>query len=269
MEFYNGKLCMTYSELREVVSNTMIRKCVREGSIKSQRRPCNSTPALYAVDELPPQYKNEIYRRNPDIKQQAKCLDIMETVGQDGAAIEFFANYRLEDGRFLNYDKQCEYCNNAAILNALGKIMDQSNSHRQKQGHPKLKKAEFWQRAAEAMTEMAKSLPHSLPENHRRLQEKFDKYIGQGYGALVSGKFRNRNAAKIAGTQQENLLIKLLADHRNLDNSQVAKIYNYIAQAKKWPGITGRSIGYYRKKFALVCSAGRLGKAGFENRIAM
>ncbi len=116
------------------------------------------------------------------------------------------------------------------------------------------------------------STPHSLPENPRRLQEKFNQFFQGGkpnYEMLVTGKFGTRNAAKVATNEQQSVIIKLLSDHRNFDNEQVVMFYNIIAEQMSWTQITVETIRRYRRKYALLTSAGRLGDTEFRNRLAM
>lgn len=86
---------------------------------------------------------------------------------------------------------------------------------------------------------------------------------------LVTGKFGTRNAAKVATNEQQSVIIKLLSDHRNFDNEQVVMFYNIIAEQMSWTQITVETIRRYRRKYALLTSAGRLGDTEFRNRLAM
>lgn len=125
---------------------------------------------------------------------------------------------------------------------------------------------------ARALRRIGDKYPHSLPENPRRLQEKFNQFFQGGkpnYEMLVTGKFGTRNAAKVATNEQQSVIIKLLSDHRNFDNEQVVMFYNIIAEQMSWTQITVETIRRYRRKYALLTSAGRLGDTEFRNRLAM
>ena len=83
----------------------------------------------------------------------------------------------------MSTDKQTEYANNAAVLNAFRLVLERSDSQHRKQSKRCISKAEFWRKAAQALPRIADTFPHTLPENPRRLQEKFNQYVREGYGA--------------------------------------------------------------------------------------
>lgn len=270
MEYFNNKLCVTHAELTDgIVSKSLIDKWQSSGKVERVRRGCNGNSALFAVDSLPLKYKVEIYRRNPDMKAQAESKPFIETIEPDGVALDFYQKYELDDSKYLPTEKQNEYANNAAILNAFRVILERSNSQRARQSHKRVNKTEFWKKAAQALPRLADRFPHSLPENPRRLQEKFNQYQREGYPALVTGKYGTRNAAKIDDDTKESLLVQLIADARNLDNAQIARLYNLVAEAQKWDTITGAAVGVWRNKCDLVTAGGRLGTTRFRNQKTM
>ena len=270
MEYYNDKLCITHAELTDgIMSVAMLKKRQREGKVEQVRRGCNSTPALFTVDSLPPKYKTEVYRRHPDLKAQAESKPFVESIEPDGAALDFYQRHQFGDGKYLPTDKQTEYANNAAVLNAFRLVLERSDSQHRKQSKRCISKVEFWRKAAQALPRIADTFPHTLPENPRRLQEKFNQYMREGYGALITGKYGTRNAAKIDDDTKESLLIRLIADARNLDNAQIARIYNVVAETQGWKTITGAAVGVWREKHDLVTAGGRLGATRFRNQKSM
>lgn len=269
---HNSKiLYISHKELTEngIMSKTTIDALTRRNQLERLNRGCNGTPALIAVDSLPTKYRTEVYRRFPDLKAQAESKPFVEMVEPDGAALNFFQNYKLSDGRYLSEEKQEEYANNAAILNAFRMCLERANSQRTRQSQKRINKADFWRKASQALPRIADTFPHSLPENPRRLQEKFNQYNPNNYEILITNKFGIKTAAKVATEQQESVMIRLLSDHRNLDNEQIAGLYNFIAEHQDWKPITGAAVGIWRKKCDLVTSAGRLGAANFHNTKAM
>ena len=269
MEYYNNILCATCEDLKAIVNYDTLKKMVSRGKAERVRRPSAEQPALYAVDSLPLKYKTEVYRRYPDLKVQAESKPFVESIEPDGAALHFYQSYQLPDGRFLPTEKQNEYANNAAILNAFRTILERSDSQHRKQSKRCIGKTEFWRKAAQALPRIADTFPHSLPENPRRLQEKYNQYQREGYSVLITGKYGTRNAAKVKNDVQESLIIRLIADPRNLDNSQIASIYNLLAEAQGWDTITPAAIAVWRNKYDLVTAGGRLGETRFRNQKSM
>ena len=269
MEYYNNQLCATRDDLSEIVNYDTLKKMVLRGKAKRERRPSAELPALYAVDSLPLKYKMEVYRRYPDLKGQAESKPFVESIEPDGAALDFFQNYRFDDGRHLPTDKQTEYAHNAAVLNAFRVVLERSDSQHRKQSKRCISKAEFWRKAAQALPRIADTFPHTLPENPRRLQEKFNQYVREGYGVLITGRYGTRNAAKVTTEEQEAVIIRLLSDARNFDNKQILAMYNCIGGQLGWKNVTVRAIETRREKYDLVTSGGRLGETRFRNQKSM
>ena len=239
------------------------------GKLKQVRRACYDTPALFAVESLPLKYRTEVYRRYPDLQEKADSKPFMDTIIPDGQAMQFYADYVLADGRHLTIEKQAEYSNNCAIMNAFRQCIETSNSHRLRQGKPRLNKTEFWCKAAAALPRLADRFPHSLPESDRRLQRKFDEYLHDGYVCFISKKFQNANAAKVDDDVKESVLVQLIGHHNNLDNVAIANLYNAVAKQQDWKAITPSAVAVWREKLDLVTSAGRLGGTNFRNTKSM
>jgi len=272
LEYYNGTLCITGTAFIQsgnnpdgIVSECNYKHLRTRKNLKVLRRGCYETPALIAVDSLPTKYRNEVYTKYPDYHAQAQAKPFIDMIIPDGNAIMFFMELTLPDGRHLPQDRQSEYCNNAAILNTFRDMLEKANSQRKRQGARKLPRAKFWKDAAAALPRVADRWPHSLPENDRRLQERFGMYLRCGYESLVSKKFLNNNAAKVDDDVKESILTELLSDPRNLDNEQIMRLYNLMAESLNWKKITSSTIANWRDKIELVSFAGRRGENAFKN----
>ncbi len=252
-----------------IMSPTTIKWLKNQRKIVQVQRGCKGTPALFLVDSLPLKYRVEVYRRFPDLKEKEESKPFIDTIEPDVAALDFFENYILADGRHFKSEKITEYSNNAAILNAFHQVLIRSNSERIKQSHKRFNKTEFWRRAAQALPRIADTYVHSLPSNPRRLHEKFNQYQREGYSALIPGKYGIRTAAKISNEMQESVITQLIADARNLDNTRIARLYNLIAEAKGWKTITEHAVSDWRRKLDLVTAGGRLGATRFRAQKSM
>ena len=271
MEYYANTLCISHSELVAggVIKYSTLRNYIDSGRVKQLQLGGNGREALFAVDSLPLKYRTEVYRRYPDLQEQAESKPFMDTIIPDGEAMQFYETYTLADGRNLKPEVQRVYANNCAIMNAFRRVIETANSHRLRQSKPKLNKAEFWKKAAAALPRLADRFPHNLPEGERRLQRKFNEYLRDGYECFISKKFLNKNGAKVDSDEKEGLLIGLIAHHNNLDNAFIAKAYNAVAQVKGWPSITASAVGVWRDKTDLITAAGRLGVSNFRNHKSM
>ncbi|MEG1935112.1 MAG: hypothetical protein RR141_03900, partial [Rikenellaceae bacterium] len=239
MEYYNDTLCISHAELTSgIMSVSMLNWYNHTNKIERVRRGCNSTTALYAVNSLPYKCQVEAYRRNPDYQSQAETQGFIDKIEIDGVAVNFYENYKLDDGRNLSRDKVEEYVNNATILNAFIIAIGKSDSQHKKLGHRVLPKNEFWNRAAKALPRIADVYSNTLPQNARRLQSKCADYRREGYDALITQKYGIKNASRIDDATKQSLMIQLIADARNLDSSQIARLYNIVANAQGWKTIT-------------------------------
>ena len=270
MEMYNNALCISSAELTNgIMSAANLRKLSSRGQVQQARRACYGTSALYVVESLPVQYRAEVYRRWPDLKERAESKPFVDSVEPDGKAMQFFADYVLADGRHLTTDKQQEYANNCAVLNAFGELLTRANSHRMRQSKGRVNAGEFWTKAAAALPRLSDRWPNSLPNSPRRLRMKYAEYQAQGYECMISKKYQNKNAAKVLGDEQQSSLLVLLAHHNNLSDTEIAGRYNNVAKVKGWPQITASTVGVWREKLDLVTAAGRRGATNFRNERTM
>lgn len=251
MEVYNNIRCVTVEDLQGIMPYKTLNTLVYRGRVERIQRGCYDTPALYNADSFPSKYKAEIYRRFPDLAAQEEARPLLDKVVLDQAAETFFETHLLDEstGARLSEEKRTEYTNNASILNAFRDMLENSDDRHVKTSHAKIGRGEFWKRAAKALPRIADRWPNSLPQNPRRLQEKYNQYIKEGYASLISKKFHNSNSAKVNDEYKESVLMALIADGRNLDNAQIARVYNTVAgsMTPQWKKITASAVAARRK----------------------
>ncbi len=270
MEIINEIICISHAELTDgIYSHENLKKMVQRGKIKQVRKGGNGRVALYAVDSLPLKWRTEVYKRFPDLQEQAESREFLDTVEPDGAAFDFYQGYTLSDGRNLPPEKVVEYAGNAAVMNAFRRCWDAHVSKRQRSGTRTTLAKEFWSRAAAALPRLADRFPHSLPGSPRRLQMKFAEYVRDGYECFISGKFLNGNAAKVANDFQQSYISALLSHPNNLPDTKIAGLYNAMGEFHGWEPITGAAVGVWREKLGAKITAGRLGASNFRNHLTM
>lgn len=268
-EVINNRVCVGLQELNGIVTPVALRQMSSRGQSIVAQRACRNTPALYYVDSLPYKYRCEVYRRYPDLQAQAQAKPFVESIEPDGDALNFFDSYTFEDGSHLSADKAEEYSNNATLLRHFGRLLDTSNAMRIKTSHAKFPKGEFWSAAASALERMSDEYPNSLPQNPRRLQEKYNQFIKQGYEVLISGKMGNRNASKVDTDEKRSVICALCAIPNGFDNEFVARYYNETADKLGWERISATTVAKYRKENGLVIDAARSGSTSFSNTHTM
>lgn len=268
-ETINNRISVSVQELEGIISPSALGKLVQRGQATIAQRGCRNTPALYYLDSLPYKFRHEVYKRYPDLNAQVAAKPFIETIEPDGAAIKFFDLFKFDDGEGLDPDKREEYSNNAAILNSFAAWLDTSNSERKKSSQSRCPKGEFWEAASSALDRIADTYPNSLPRNSRRLQDKFNLYIKDGYRSLISGKHRNANASKVDTEEKRSIINALCAIPNGFDNEFVARCYNDIAVKQGWDKITAGTIAKHRNENSLLIDAVRHGSSHFSNTKAM
>lgn len=265
METINGTICISHAELTgRIITTANLNALVRKNQVKQMRKGGNGRTALYAVESLPLKWRTEVYKRYPDLQEQADSREFIDTVEPDGKALSFYQDYKLSDGRNLPDDKVLEYASNAAIMNAFRRRWEAHVSKRQRSGKHTTLAKEFWSRAAAALPRLADHFPHSLPGSPRRLQMKFAEYVSSGYECFISGKFLNGNAGKVLTDEQTGYLATLISNPNNVQDTVVAKFYNAKARMLGWKEITAAAVGVWREKLQLEAAAGRLGVTSFR-----
>lgn len=265
METINRTICISHAELTgRIITTANLNALVRKNQVKQMRKGGNGRTALYAVESLPLKWRTEVYKRYPDLQEQADSREFIDTVEPDGKALSFYQDYKLSDGRNLPDDKVLEYASNAAIMNAFRRRWEAHVSKRQRSGKRTTLAKEFWSRAAAALPRLADHFPHSLPGSPRRLQMKFAEYVSSGYECFISGKFLNGNAGKVLTDEQTGYLATLISNPNNVQDTVVAKFYNAKARMLGWKEITAAAVGVWREKLQLEAAAGRLGVTSFR-----
>lgn len=248
--------------------------------IQVVRRACRNTPALVAFDSMPDRYKKAIVERVGDPRKQARQNVLEGLIEHSAAASRFFEEYVIDDSplppsgggyRHLPADKRREYYTNAIVLDGVKRLIESRNSKRKALGN---RATRFWDEISEAVQELdLTKWPHTLPANARSLERKYQRYLAEGYGSLVHKAYQtgSKNAAKVADENQKAMLVTFMSDPRNLDNEQVARLYNMVAQQMDWKKITASAVAVWRDKCDDLIFARRHGaekyRAGREMQV--
>ena len=136
METINGQVCISHAELTgRIITTSNLKALVRKGQVQQVQKGGNGRAALFVVDSLPLKWRTEVYKRYPDLQEQADSREFMDTIEPDGAALLFYQSYKLSDGRNLPEAKQVELANNCAIMNAFRRCIEDCQSKRSKSGN--------------------------------------------------------------------------------------------------------------------------------------
>ena len=274
MEYCDGILCATHAELTDgiMTADTLMYYCKKDKGLRV-RRGCNGVPALYDVNRLAAGHRAEAKRRYVDPEAQAKARAFIDIIVIDQRAATYYEGVSIEGARGLSDEKRMLYTNSASILNACRVKLMEAEAEQKKVGKSRrVKMSDFWAAVAAHLPRVADIYPHSLPENPRVLQRKYQEYFRGGqpnYEVLISGKFRNKNAARVATPEQVAWLTKFLEHHTNLDGQEVADYYNTVCEAFGWPKVTRRTMLVWLQKLGWLVNAGRHGAKEYMNRYGM
>ena len=91
MEINDKKICLTFEELTgRIMTTANLKALVRKGQIKQVQRGGNGRVALFELDSLALKWRTEVYKRYPDLQEQAESREFIDTVEPDGAALNFY-----------------------------------------------------------------------------------------------------------------------------------------------------------------------------------
>lgn len=210
LETIDNKLCIQASALIEsgIITKANYDYHVRKGAIVVKQRACRNTPAMVEIVSMPERFRSQTEREFKSELHAFQCERLIEKrIIEDPEAMEFFSTVKTPSGSNLLKEKVIEYYNNAIVLNAIHKFLLEHKSFRNKLGNGKGSKR--WELIANELQQVdRKKYPHTLPENHRRLQEKYNNYMQDGYSILMHGNLANKNA-RIVNERLENLILSI------------------------------------------------------------
>ena len=264
----NNIICVSYSELvdSEIMTKDNYDKMRSRGRLKSIVRGGNGREAMIEFSSLPIDIKNSVVEMFGDpTKSYARDVFAM-AVKTDYKARKYYSDYVLADGRFLPFEVQEQYGRNVDVMNVLIRFNNKSSAFQRALGGSA---RGLWNSLANTCNELSIELNHDLPRNPKRLRAKVRDYQRDGYVSLISGKFLNKNSAKVVDIEQLSTIRELLRKHNNFDNVQLANFYNFFGESQGWKEITPATIQNYREKFDLETAPFRKGLTHFDNTKGM
>lgn len=273
MQWYNQILAIESRWLIDngVMSQANYKQLSARKNIVVVRNACPGTPALVSFESLPDRFKQKVLEIVPDVYDVAARNEVEEHIEHSSEASSYFENYLTGAKNYLSSEKVREYYANAIIFDAIKRLISERKGKHASLGHGH-GTTRYWDRISECVHGLDRSkYPHSLPVNARSLENKYKKYIDEGYESLIHKAYKTQNsgAAKIANDSQRSAMAVLISDPRNLDNEQVADIYNALAEQMKWEKICAATVGVWRKKLDDIVFARRHGLTAYRNEKSM
>lgn len=280
MQFYNNTLCISYGELVNknaqpniigkgaFISKYDYQNYKNSGKLKSVRRGCRGTDPLYDFELLPMEVKKEVAVKYKDVIKSAQQEPFKALLQHDYAALSFFETYTLPNGENLKANTIREYTSTAVVLNAIIKLQSNAKAWQSALGKTNTKSTSL-KNLTSILDTLQPKWGWKLPSGDRAMRGKISKYKTLGYVSLISGKLCNDNAAKVAETEQEAALRRIMALGRNFDDVQVMSIYNVTAEVAGWKKITKSTVANKRDQWQIYTDAGSRGKSNHDSNHAM
>lgn len=195
MEYYEGRLCVSYQELvgSGIMSAANYKQTAARGKMHVMRRGGGAAGnyALIAVDSLPLAYKEKVHALYPDGDLTHLKGWVCSNYEIDQAAVAFYHD-REKTGVDLRPGKIREYVTNASVLNCCIKLYNRAATAQ------KLFGGRYnWEEMTQAIEALRGEYGHTLPASTLRFRKKVNEYKSQGYACLISGKFGNQNKRKV------------------------------------------------------------------------
>lgn len=254
----NNKLCLTYDELVPIVlkrDNYHYHR--KQGNIVVLGRGGNGSKILIeyesAIEEIKTRIK-QVYGNPYDYMAKQPILDLIDW---DYQAQTYYMSYVLPNGSKLpasdidamgksqiNYVERYTKC--VSWLNMLGKFTTDKRALKQALN---ISVMDFW----DVVSELIKKQDIALPSNPKRLKEKLKEYNSyvdatDRYEMIIEKyRFGNSNA-EARDEESDALILKMLSDPRNHDDTVIAAAYNQYALANGKKPLTAGAIGYIRRQ---------------------
>ncbi|NJM14048.1 MAG: hypothetical protein HC896_00445 [Bacteroidales bacterium] len=201
-------MCVSYKELVKTDNNSdcgvmtfyQYQHYKKAGWFRSVKHVCFGNSAMYDFRSVPEKFKKLLVEKYGYPKKEYSSKTFKEKITPDTKAVEYFTSHTLG----LKPELVAKYCNDAAILNAVGHVWEASVGSRAKLGKGRTKG--FWQRAIDSIKEVGADYPNTLPLTEKNMRNKFRSYQRDGYPALLSKKLGNDNSRKVTDDIERLLL---------------------------------------------------------------
>lgn len=240
MEYYENRICFGYGDMTPVVmSFDCLRAMAYRGRVeRAVRGGGEGSQALFFWDSLPLKYRlryTTLYGA-PEVSLQKK--DERPMLELDGAARQWYTDYRYDGDRSLSTKLVEEYTLNASVCRALLIAASESQGLQHALGGSG---GGRWALAVRLSEDLRRWYGHTLPSGENRLKKKLREYEKDGYVSLISGKVGNRNTLKITDEGGELLIALKRSRVPVLTDSQIFEQYNRTARDCGWKEI--KSLG--------------------------
>jgi hypothetical protein len=152
------------------------------------------SPMLISFESLPLKWQELIANAFGEVQRPTQQTLFEKHYIRDMEAFSFFSFHKFRDHVGLDRAKVDEYTINASVLNTIDKVYDMRRKLRKElRGDVQ----DIWSTITTESNRFKETVGHTLPENERRLREKFNAYKKNGYAELIHRGHRQANALKV------------------------------------------------------------------------
>ena len=271
----NGRVGITQRWLLEqgIIKSSALKMREQRQAVVALTRGCRNVAKVYEYKSLPEDMKRAIDARL-NVYASAKKNVLEQYIEHDAEVSRYFDEYTTCKGAHLPNTKEKPvrqtYYANAIVLAAIV---------RWEQAQQKRGMRLDWEQVLQSIQSLDRlDYACDLPANARKLREKVQAYKQEGLESLVHKNYKgvNTNAVKVHAGEQEDLLIALIAEHRNFDCEEIAKMYNAQCAARnaqsvqgkpEWKSITASTVRQWQRKMRFITTARKHGSATFNNTL--
>jgi hypothetical protein len=215
-EAHEDSLCLiSYSGLAKRIE--------REATAKLRDGGGAESPMLVSFDSLPLKWQEAIvaiWGKAPKLTQQTL---FEKHYVRDMAAFDFYTRFKFDDHTSLDRAKIDEYTINASVLNTIGTVYEMRYKIRKElRGRVN----DIWSTIINESNLFKQETGHTLPENERRLREKYNDYKKNGYKCLIHKGYRKANALKVDDRHIELLNYMFAGIDHKPTYAEVAQTYD-------------------------------------------
>lgn len=196
---------------------------IDRGQITRIRLQAPGTPMLVSFDSLPLKWQEAIvaiWGEAPKLTQQTL---FEKHYVRDMAAFDFYTRFKFDDHTSLDRAKIDEYTINASVLNTIGIVYEMRYKIRKElRGRVN----DIWSTIINESNLFKQETGHTLPENERRLREKYNDYKKNGYKCLIHKGYRKANALKVDDRHIELLNCMFAGIDHKPTYAEVAQTYD-------------------------------------------
>lgn len=220
-----------YEELSLMTYENYLKHCTRGKLIRTKEGRGKNNEAFVAFESLEPAHQ-ELVKEVLGEPAKAGHINFMNYLRHDAKAEYFFNNHTLNDGNSLPEKNIREYIANAVIFNAIKEILSSTMNKRKALGS----KVKPWQKIVPIVNELPKhTYPHSLPTSEKRLRDRYNLYLHEGYQTLIHAGFGHKNAEKINDDAKSWVLARWSDRVKKCTGyTQLLREYNQMALDNDW-----------------------------------